>query len=168
LDTALGLSLIGNVVGAVSLSIQLVPMLTSKSFRRQNHIPDIRGTWDNEWFVDGRLYSNDSFVITRWIRDGRFEGKGTDTKGEYNFEGEVLSRSVLAGYRDARFPNNGRLGAFILNLEVDGKKMTGQWHGLTVEGKTVGGEVICVLRKQPAAGGLSIQAAPGSAPHQDH
>jgi len=134
---------LGTIIVAIISSI-IGPLVTSGLYRSRNNVPDILGTWENEWYIEGRLYTKDTFEIERWSKNNRFEGTGHESKGPYKLSGEVdVSRFVVGTYIDTHYPTLGYVGTFILQLSVDGKTMEGYWHGRTKEGKIEGGRVMC-------------------------
>jgi hypothetical protein len=133
----------GGIVAAI-ISAVLGPWIMSKSYRSHNQTPDILGTWENEWYIEDKLYTKDTFEIERWSKNNRFEGTGHEAKGPYRLSGEIdVSRIVVGTYVDTQYPSLGYIGTFILELSIDGKVMEGYWHGRTAKGKIEGGRVVC-------------------------
>jgi len=137
------ISAVGGILATI-ISAVLGPRIMSKTYRSRNQIPYILGTWENEWYIEDRLYTKDTFEIERWLRNSRFEGTGHEAKGPYRLSGEIdVSRIVVGTYIDTCYPTLGYIGTFILELSVDGKVMEGCWHGRTSKGKIEGGRVVC-------------------------
>lgn len=146
MDNTVIAAIIGAIGGVVSATIPLVltPILKSKAYRSHNKIPDILGSWKNEWYIGDRLYTEDMFKIEKWSKKNHFEGTGYDPKSQYRLSGEVdVSRIVVGSYIDSKYPTLGYIGTFIMELSVDGKVMEGYWHGRTPNGDIEGGRVHC-------------------------
>ena len=134
---------LGGIAAALA-SVSFSRELKSKSFRSRHEIPNILGTWQNEWFIGDKLYIKDTIEIEKWSKNNQFQGVGREEKGKYIISGEIGSRGeILATYKNEGYPTTGYIGTFILKLSIDGKSMEGYWHGLTPGEKLEGGKVVC-------------------------
>jgi len=145
MDATIIAAIIGAAGGIVSTLIPLVitPLLTSIKYRSKNKIPEILYRWESEWYIKDTLYSKGICELEKWTKNSRFEGTGQDPKGPYKLYGEIdSSRFVVGSYVDTEYPTLGYIGAFILELSIDGKIMEGYWHGRTTGGDIEGGRVV--------------------------
>lgn len=134
---------LGTIIAAL-MSVLLAPLVSSKMFRSRYRIPVVLGTWNNKWFIDDNLDSEDTFEIKKWTSKNHFRGDAQHPKGPYIISGEISAFGTLViTYKDANFPTMSYIGTCILKLSVDGKSMEGYWHGLTTEGKIEGGKIVC-------------------------
>jgi hypothetical protein len=149
MDSRIIAALIGAGAAILStlISVVLAPILKSRLFRARQEVPDILGTWRNEWSIGKKLYVTDTMKIEKWIKDNQFQGTGYDENSEYKIQGQIdSSRILVATYRDIKYPKRGHVGVFILELAVDGQSMKGYWHGVVSEGDLKGGLVSCERR----------------------
>lgn len=100
------------------------------------------GNWRCEWFkADGSLYVADEVTVDKWIKGGRFHGKGVQSNLSYAIEGEVdATRVVALTYRTADFPTKAYVGVACLLFSQDGDALSGHWYGRARNGVFEGGE----------------------------
>jgi hypothetical protein len=136
------LTAIGTFIGTIA-AIIFIPRLSSINFRKHHNIIDIKHTWKNEWFIDNTLYSVDFMIISKWLKNGKFEGEGINKKGDYKVLGEITSAQYLsATYQNINFPTVGYFGSFGTLVDVSGDSMEGYWQGRIANGKIRGGKLI--------------------------
>jgi len=79
------------------------------------------------------------------IKNGRFEGKGINKKGDYTVLGEIAESQYLsATYKNVKFPTVGYFGSFTTKVHVRGNSMEGYWQGRVADGSIKGGKIVSV------------------------
>jgi len=144
-------AIIGAIIGgSATIAAALITWLanarlkvsSSSKYRQQLGLVDPQGRWECEWYnEDGTLYVKDMIEIEGWIKNGRFEGKGTQPTLSYTVHGEIDSTRALAmTYRTEDFPKTAYVGAAFLIFDIDGEILSGRWYGRTKSGNLGGGE----------------------------
>lgn len=144
-------TIIGSMIGAgATIAAALIAWLAnarlqnraSSKYRRDLGLLDPLGTWKCGWFnEDGSLYVSDRIDIDRWIKNGRFRGKGTQPELSYIVQGEIDStRAMALTYRTEDFPKKAYVGVAFLTFSMDGESLSGYWYGRTRNGELAGGK----------------------------
>jgi hypothetical protein len=111
----------------------------SSRYRKSFRIADILGGWKCVWyFEDGSLYNSDDVTIERWVKDGRFIGRGVQPNLSYVLEGEIDGAGFMVlTYRTL---TKAYVGVACLRLNMDHNKLAGHWYGRAKDDAFTGGK----------------------------